>query len=340
MFNLFYLWTIFPSDLDYFVPIVSPYILTSLVWDTPADRKELESDQCLLVFMAQVYVYDLSRHFPPKPTFLKVGKEINRGAYGAVYEGEIKGRPVAVKKIHRILQEASHNEGTIDLFDNFKKECSLLEKAEHVHVVQFHGAFYDEESHEPILVMERMHENLLEYLSKNQGKLSLSRQLQICLEIAEGVHFLHSLVPPVIHRDLNDKNVMLTKEGQVKIGDLGQSRLKDVNKDYFSTGQPGAVPFMPPEALQDTARYNEKIDTFSVGVLMLEVATQQSPQVRLVGIGTTSELKRREKDLAKLPGDHPMRPLILNCLKDKPQKRPDITTLMNKLQTMIKVSIK
>ena len=290
--------------------------------------------------MAQVYIYDVSRHFPPKPPFLKIGKEINRGAYGTVYEGEIKGRPVAVKKIHRILQEASHNEGTIDLFDNFKKECILLEKAEHDHVVQFHGAYYDEESREPLLVMERMHENLLEYVSKNRKeRISLSRQLQICLEIVKGVHFLHSLVPPVIHRDLNDKNVMLTKEGLVKVGDLGQSRLKDVNKDHFSTGQPGAVPFMPPEALQDTARYNEKIDTFSVGVLMLEVATQQSPQVSLVGIGTTSELKRREKDLANLPVDHPMRPLILNCLKDNPKERPDMTTLMKKLRTITDVSV-
>ena len=289
--------------------------------------------------MAQVYVYDLSRHFPPKPPYLKIGKEINRGAYGTVYEGEIEDHPVAVKKIHGILQEASHNEGTMDLFDNFKKECALLEKAEHDHVVQFHGAYYDEESHEPILVMERMHENLLEYLSKNRKeRISLSRQLQICLEIVQGVHFLHSLVPPVIHRDLNDKNVMLTKEGLVKVGDLGQSRLKDVNKDYFSTGQPGAVPFMPPEALQDTARYNEKIDTFSVGVLMLEVATQQSPQVRLTGIGTVSELKRREADLSKLLEDHPLKPLILECLKDNPKERPDMGTLMEKLQTLIAVS--
>ena len=280
------------------------------------------------------------RHFTPKPPFLKIGKEINRGAYGTVYEGELDGRPVAVKKLHKILQEASHNESTTVLFDNFKKECSLLEKADHVHVVQFHGAYYDEESNEPMLVMEKMYENLSEYLSKNgeEVRLSLSRQLQICLEIVCGVHFLHSLVPPVIHRDLNDKNVMLTEEGLVKIGDLGQSRLKEFEKEYFSTGQPGALPFMPPEALRDSARYNEKIDTFSVGVLMLEVATQQSPQVKLVGIGTVSEVKRREKDLSNLPGDHPLKPLILKCLKDDPKKRPYISILMKELQTVIKVS--
>ena len=137
---------------------------------------------------------------------------------------------------------------------------------------------------------------------------------------------------------MSDKNVMLTEEGLVKIGDLGQSRLKKFNKEYFSTVQPGALPFMPPEALRDSARYNEKIDTFSVGVLMLEVATQQSPQVKLVGIGTVSEVKRREKDLSNLPGDHPLEPLILKCLNDDPKKRPSVAILMKKLQTIIKVS--
>ena len=282
-------------------------------------------------------IYNFHRHFSPKPPFLKMGMEINRGAYGTVYEGELHGRPVAVKKLHRILQEASRNEGTIALFDNFRKECRLLETAKHEHVVQFHGAYYDEETHEPILVMERMHENLGEYLNNNHKRLSLTRQLQICLEIVKGVNFLHSLDPPVIHRDLNDKNVMLTKEGLVKIGDLGQSRLKD--KEYFSTGQPGAVPFMPPEALRDSARYDEYIDTFSIGVLMLEVATQKSPQVNLVGIGTVSELKRRNKDLSELTMDHPLKSLIINCLRDDPKQRPDTAFLLKTLQLLDKVSV-
>ena len=70
----------------------------------------------------------------------------------------------------------------------------------------------------------------------------------------------------------------LGKDGLVKIGDLGQSRLKANNAEYFSTAQPGAIPFMPPEAMQKQSRYNEKLDIFSLGVLMLEVATQQPPK--------------------------------------------------------------
>ena len=313
-----------------------------------------------------------SRRFPPKPPSLSIGGEINGGAYGTSHVGEFNGQPVTVQKIRRALLEVplnerltgdivgkdfeqfgrhvsgkkinrvvlgiSRDERRATLVENFKKECSSLEEAENDHLVQFFGAYYDEESREPLLVTERVHENLSEYLSKNQGQLSISRQLQMCLEIVKGVHSLHSLVPPVVHRHLNDKNVMLTKEGLVKVGDLGQSRLKDVSKDYFSTGQPGAVLFMPPEALQLKPQYTEKTDTFSIGVLMLEIATQQSPQRRPVGIGI-SELKRREGDLLKLPLCHPLQPLILSCLQTDPKERPDTAILLRHLQSLVKVSM-
>ena len=278
--------------------------------------------------------FNVSRHFPPMPPYLKIGKEINRGSYGTVHEGELNGDPVAIKKIHRTLLQSSDEQKKF-IVENFTRECSLLETADDVHVVQFYGAYYDRESQAPILVMEKLHQNLREYLEENQGKLSVLRQLQICLEVASGVNFLHSLVPSVIHRDLNDKNVMLTKEGLVKVGDLGQSRLKEGNIDYFSTAQPGAIPFMPPEALKEAARYDEKIDTFSIGVLMLEIATQQSPQVGLVGIGAVPEVKRREKDLSVLSKNHPLYSLILNCLKDNPEDRPTAGNLTQKLQELM-----
>ena len=218
---------------------------------------------------------------------------------------------------------------------DFKRECQLLEKIDHPHVVDFRGAFCDETTDEPLLVMERMRENLREFLERIRNDLSQQKQLEVCLAIARGLRFLHTHTPPIVHRDLTDKNVMLGKDGLVKIGDLGQSRLKANNAEYFSTAQPGAIPFMPPEAMQEQAHYNEKLDIFSLGVLMLEVATQQPPRVRLVGIGTVKEIVRRREDLSKLEEDHPLKPLILSCLEDDPKQRPDIVTVHTQLQAIV-----
>ena len=282
------------------------------------------------------FLLNLAQYFLPKPASLKIREEISRGAYGSVHCAELDGRPVAVKRIHRLLLEAARGQGDFEqVMRDFKRECQLLQKLDHPHVVNFRGAFYDETTDEPMLVMERMTENLREFLERNRNDLSPQKQLLICLEITRGLRFLHTHEPPIVHRDLTDKNVMFGKDGLVKIGDLGQSKLKANNADYFNTAQPGAIPFMSPEAMQEQSRYNEKLDIFSLGVLMLEVATQQPPHVRLVGIGTIKEILRRREDLSKLEDDHPLKPLILSCLKDDPKERPDIVAVHTQLQTMV-----
>ena len=266
-------------------------------------------------------------HFPPKPPSLAIGKELSRGAYGAVHSGRLDGREVAVKRIHRLVETVNRDKEK--MLGDFCQECVLLKRVNHPHVVKFEGAFYDETTDEPLLVMELMTETLQHYLQRNKGQLSRQKQLEICISIVRGLHFLHTRTPIVVHRDLTDKNVLLDANGVVKISDLGQSRLKTV--EYFSTSLPGTIPFMSPETMDDPSRYNEKLDVFSLGVLMLEVATQQPPCVKLAGIGVTPELQRRREDLSRLDKDHPLRAVILSCLKDNPRERPDIATVLNQL---------
>ena len=197
----------------------------------------------------------------------------------------------------------------------------------------FIGA-YTHDSLGPILVMEKMKENLRRYLDRTRKALLLPMQLSISLEIIEGVAFLHQQIPPLVHRDLNDKNVMFSFEDVIKIGDFGQAKLK---KDmYLTTDQPGMVTFMPPEALiAGNSEYSESLDIFSIGVLLLEIGTQQEPLQNLCGIGVLREIERREEDLKALHEDHPLRPLVLLCLNDKPKDRPKATELQTDLQALV-----
>ena len=81
-------------------------------------------------------------HFPPKPPSLEIGKELSRGAYGAVHSGRLDGREVAVKRIHRLLLEAAREQGDLEkMLDDFRHECDLLKRVDHPHVVKFEGAF-------------------------------------------------------------------------------------------------------------------------------------------------------------------------------------------------------
>ena len=262
--------------------------------------------------------------------------EIDRGAYGVVYAGKRADRAVAVKHIHKLLLEEHLAQGE-QVLRNFQAECQRMKDiGEHTNVVGFVGAFVDKDGR-PILVMEKMSQNLQEFLKANKGRLKLQQQLRLCLDIATGLAFLHSQNPPLVHRDLTSRNVLLDESGRAKIGDLGQSKLRTAA--HFQTRQPGAVPYMPPEALRTQPQYTEKVDIFSFGVLMLEIATQTPPSCGLDGIDTKPEEERRSSDLACLAEDHPLKSLIRLCLKNEPGERPGAAILLEFLKELAQVAI-
>ena len=133
--------------------------------------------------MAVSGLSSVARYFRPKPPALEIGKELSRGAYGAVHSGRLDGKEVAVKRIHGILLEAAREQGDLEMLGDFRRECELLRKVDHPHVVELQGAFYDETTDEPILVMELMTENLRRYLERNRGQLSRQKQLRFAFRL-------------------------------------------------------------------------------------------------------------------------------------------------------------
>ena len=83
---------------------------------------------------------------PRVPDDLRIGEEISRGAYGAVFAGLLGARPVAIKKIHQLLLDyASQTQEALEAtLSSFRRECELLEAAKDPNIVEFIGAFNHE----------------------------------------------------------------------------------------------------------------------------------------------------------------------------------------------------
>ena len=124
-----------------------------------------------------------ARIFSPRPDQLHKGKEIGRGAYGEVLEGTLGTRPVAIKRIHRILRDYAqcNQESLVKVLEDFRRECELLEKAKNPHIVEFIGVFNEEEG--VLLVMELMHQTLEKFLEENKGTLSIKKVINICYQV-------------------------------------------------------------------------------------------------------------------------------------------------------------
>ena len=103
------------------------------------------------------------------------------------------------------------------------------------------------------------------------------------------------------------------------------------------TKVPGTPCYMPPEALEEEARYNSKVDAFSYGVLMVHLFSGQWPfPTKAVIIDPQdptrvipqTEADRRQKTLDAIGRDHPLMNLILHCIQNNPDLRPEAVEIL------------
>ena len=260
-----------------------------------------------------------------RPPTLEIGEEIRTGSYRVLYEGELDGKPVAIRKVD-LLQLR------MDFASVIVEEALLMKQLSHPHIVKVLEV-YESKEEGPVVVMEKMHGNLRRYLKHHAGKLSRKRQVAISLQIADAIHYLHSQQPPVVRRNLNDHYILLSRDGTAKLGRCTYvARIPPAG--FFVESLSDLGPYVPPEALLENAHYNEKVDIFSLGVVMLEVATQRYPMVsqsELIEVDTIPEVDHHAEHLSLLPEDHPLKPIILQCLRDDPRERPDSGAVLRML---------
>ena len=120
----------------------------------------------------------------------------------------------------------------------------------------------------------------------------------------------------------------------MKISDLGQAKHHPSITHYLSTKAPGCVLYMPPECLGDNPHFTDKGDTFSFGVVMLQVSTQEPPSCGLDNIQAKPETERRARDLAKLSNFDALKPLIVLSL-NSPHLRPEAEVIRDTLGFLV-----
>ena len=292
------------------------------------------------------------------------GTTIGHGAYGSVEEVAI---PVcgAAKKVHDLLL------GSSKITTQFAEELQLMSTLRHPNIVQFLGVCFFPGSRLPALVMERLLSSLHDLLDPEMDDahppptgprpltfFKMGLKCSVLHNVASGLAYLHERSPPIIHRDLSAKNVLLTSELEVKIADLGVARIVPrMRAAATMTKAPGASVYMPPEAVAPSAanteksKYDASIDVFSLGVITIFTLGETFPCDPLAHNYTDeesgvliarSELQRRSRYMdnvnrqlrpcGQLCGDHPLIRLIQQCLHNVPAKRPSIREVLHLIE--------
>ena len=275
---------------------------------------------------------------------------IGSGSYGSVEEVAIPGAVCAAKKIHDFFQDPRQmpREGIEKAATEFVRECQLMSTLRHPHIVQFLGVCFLPGSRMPALVMEKLATSLHDILDPGPEPptkpfIPVSLKRSVLHDVARGLSFLHSHSPPIIHRDLSARNVLLNEGMVAKLADLGMARIVPHLRVSTMTKAPGASIYMPPEALEDKSRYDMTIDIFSLGVVAIFTLSQMFPDPlaptymddndKIVG---RTELERRGnymQEVRRQFGEgHPLVQMIQRCLKNRMRERPTIQQVMGWLE--------
>ena len=273
---------------------------------------------------------------------------LGTGSYGGVCKAKCDGLLCAAKIMHPTLFDL-HDPGRTSYLRRFEEECHLLSLARHPNIVQYLATYRDPETHLPVLLMELCDESLCRFLEQLVGPLPFHTELNISHDIALALVYLHT--NGLIHRDLTGNNVLMIAGIRAKVTDFGMSKLAGINPRMTPlTLCPGNLQYMSPEALEEPPSYTEKLDIFSLGVLLVQIMTRQfpnpGPRFQMVDLPADShfvegtlrvmvpEIQRRSAHLQLISSTHPLKAVAVNCLQGKERERPSAQQLSNTLSEL------
>jgi len=189
-------------------------------------------------------------------------KEEGKGGFGRVYGG-LKKPEERIKVAVKVMPHCSEKEKRFNA-----AEVGFLSFCDHPSIVKYFCSF--QLDHEIWAVMEFLEGGTLDQAVKAYN-FEDKQIAYVAKEVLKGLKFLHS--ENLVHRDLKSQNVMMSIKGEIKMIDFG---LCVDMSDGVKSSMVGSPFWMPPEMIQRKP-YNNKVDIWSLGVCLMELANGHAP---------------------------------------------------------------
>ncbi|KAH3743319.1 serine/threonineprotein kinase [Pelomyxa schiedti] len=269
------------------------------------------------------------------------------GTFGEVYKCTLAGKDTAWKAIKQLDTDVY---GQVERFSAFKKEAELMAGLDCPYVIQLLGV-----TAPPLLglVMEFASFGDLHSLVLRTA-LDWRQKHLIALDTARGLEYLHSLSPPIVHRDLRSPNVLifsLSDSSEVihaKISDLGlsQKAIGDIGGIFQDKYQC----FAPEVFSVHSKSYNESSDVYALSMVFYELASGVSPYDEFLGLPqycTLGKIKEQKLKTDIMDGLRPTLPesfspvfseLLPRCWSGVPHDRLTATQIVLRMEQMLHIT--
>ncbi|CAE8590363.1 unnamed protein product [Polarella glacialis] len=256
---------------------------------------------------------------------LRYEESVGRGNTFEVFRGTFNGKDVAIKKTsvgNRVQARKRHV--------MFSREAAILGKVKHPNLAVFYGVCFDEQ--ELCVITEFCLGGCCHELLHHSSDMDLSwpQKLKMCRDVACAMHYLHSLQPQIIHRDLKSMNLFCAQFifadtiPLIKVSDLGMARMKDLEEEWQRmTKAVGSCHWMAPEVMSGT--YGVTADVYSYSMCLFEIICRLVPWPEDEGSDIIEAVLSGERpDVTEVPPDCPakLKDLMIACWAHDPTDRP------------------
>lgn len=199
----------------------------------------------------------------------QVTRHLARGGMADVYEGEdtLLNRKVAIKVLH---SQFSADEAFVK---RFRREAQAAANLSHPNVVGIYDWGQSETTY--FIVMELVEGRSLRDVLRSEGALLPRRATEIAADTAAALSIAHQA--GLVHRDVKPGNILLSRDGSVKVTDFGIARAWDDSQELTRTGAViGTATYFSPEQAQGAAA-DTRSDVYALGVVLYEMLTGRPP---------------------------------------------------------------
>ncbi len=240
-------------------------------------------------------------------------EQIGSGGMSVVYKAKCHklNRLVAIK----VLKEEFCNDS--NFVSKFKMEAQSAAGLSHPNIVSVYDVIDEGKLH--YIVMELIEGITLKSYIQKKGRLEVKESIGIAIQVAQGIAAAHE--QHIIHRDIKPQNMIISKDGKVKVADFGIARA--VSAQTMNSAAMGSVHYISPEQARGGFS-DERSDIYSLGVTMYEMVTGRVP---FEGENTVAIALAHLEDAVVPPSvynqDIPvsLERIILTCMEKKPERR-------------------
>ena len=190
-------------------------------------------------------------------------EKIGEGTYGVVYKAKdrISAEIIALKKIRLEAEDEGIPSTAI-------REISLLKELQHANIVRLYDVVHTEKK--LTLVFEYLDQDLKQYLDHCEGGLEPGILKSFLYQLLRGVGYCHH--HRVLHRDLKPQNLLINREGELKLADFGLARAFGIPVRSY-THEVVTLWYRAPDVLMGSRKYSTPVDIWSIGCIFAEMSS-------------------------------------------------------------------